>query len=196
MSLASIDTPWLYDTGSALAFLGTLTALIVGHLLGDLVLQNDADATGKAIPDNARLATGTHPWTGWPACLRHCRSYLACQVIALLLMLSVVPIPLPAMIAALAVSISTHAVIDRRWLVQRILAAKGCTSWREAPFWIDQALHGAAMFGAALIAVRTTTMTTTVVVALTAVLLIAYALHVEHRHARGVAAGPAPTDRY
>jgi hypothetical protein len=27
------------------------------------------------------------------------------------------------------------------------------------------------------------------------VLLIGHALHVEHRHARGITAGPAPTDR-
>lgn len=182
--------------GTALAFLGCFAALGAAHLPGDIAAQSNADATSKAYPTNDRLAAGVHPFTGWAACLRHCRSYLACQAVALALVLAVIEIPLPGIIAALAVSGATHAVIDRRWLVNRILAAKGCTGWREAPFWVDQALHWAAMFLAALIAARTTTFTKAAVVAVAGVLLIAYALHVEHRHARGVAAGPAPTDRY
>ncbi len=182
--------------GTALAFLGCFAALGAAHLPGDIAAQSNADATSKAYPSNDRLAAGVHPFTGWAHCLRHCGSYLACQAVALALVLAVIEIPLPGVVAALVVSGATHAVVDRRWLVQRILAAKGCTGWREAPFWVDQALHWAAMFAAALIAARTTTWTRTAVVALAGVLLIAYALHVEHRHARGVAAGPAPTDRY
>ena len=79
--------------------------------------------------------------------------------------------------------------------VQRILAAKGCTGWSEAGFWIDQALHWAAMFLAAVIAARTATLDRTAAVAVAGLLLIGYALHLEYRHARGLAAGPAPTDR-
>jgi len=196
MTFHSIGTPMLYDVGAALAFLATLAALGCGHLPGDIVLQSNRDALGKAFPGNDRLARGVHPWTGWTPCLRHCASYLGCQAVALALVLPVVPIPLPGVVAALAVSGATHAVIDRRWIVQRIIAAKGCTGWREAPLWVDQALHWAAMFVAALIAARTTTWTKTAVVAGAGLLLIVYALHIEHRHARGVAAGPAPTDRY
>lgn len=184
------------SSSAALAFLGCLAALGAGHLPGDIAAQSNADALSKAYPGNDQLAAGVHPFTGWAACLRHCRSYLACQAVALALVLVVIPIPLPGIVAALAVSGATHAVIDRRWLVHRIIAAKGCTGWPEAPFWVDQSLHWAAMFIAALIAARTTTVTKAAVVAFAGVLLIGYALHVEHRHARGVAAGPAPTDRY
>jgi hypothetical protein len=182
--------------GTALAFLGCLAALGAGHLPGDIAVQSNTDATGKAYPGTDRLAAGVHPWTGWAHCLRHVASYLGCQAIALMIVLSVVAIPVPGVVAALAVSGATHAVIDRRWVVQRIVAAKGCTGWREAPFWVDQSLHWAAMFVAAMIAARTTTWTQTAVVAFAGLLLIVYALHIEHRHARGVAAGPAPTDRY
>ena len=184
-----------YSLGPALAFLGALAALGAGHLPGDIAVQTNTDATSKAFPGNDRLAAGAHPWTGWGHCLRHCLTYLACQAVAVALVLLVIPIPLPGVLAALAVSGATHAVIDRRWLVTRLLAAKGCTGWREAPFWTDQALHWSAIFLAALIAARTFTFHQAAVVTGFAVLLIAYALLVEHRHARGVAAGPAPTDR-
>jgi len=184
------------STATALAFLGCFAALGAAHLPGDIAAQSNADATGKAYPSNDRLAAGVHPFTGWGHCLRHCASYLGCQAVALALVLAVITIPLPGIAAALAVSGATHAVIDRRWLVQRIVTAKGCTGWSLAGFWVDQALHWTAMFLAALIAARTTTWTRAAVVAVAGVLLIAYALHVEHRHARGVTAGPAPTDRY
>jgi hypothetical protein len=182
-------------TTTALAFLGTLAALGAGHLPGDIAAQTNTDAIGKALPSNDRLATGAHPWTGWGHCARHTLTYLACQAVAVALVLLVIDIPLPGVFAALAFSGATHAVIDRRWLVVRLLAAKGCHSWREAPFWVDQSLHWTAMFLAALIAARTLTFDKTALVAGFGVLLIAYALFAEHRHARGVTAGPAPTDR-
>lgn len=184
-----------YSLGTALTFLGALAALGGGHLPGDIAVQTNTDATSKAFPGNDRLAGGVHPWTGWGHCLRHTLTYLTCQAVAIGLVLLVIAIPLPGMLAALAFSGATHAVIDRRWLVARLLAAKGCTSWRDAPFWTDQALHWSAIFLAALIAARTFTFHQAALVAGFSVLLIAYALFVEHRHARGVAAGPAPTDR-
>jgi hypothetical protein len=187
MTAASLST--------ALAFLGVLAGLGIGHLPGDILIQSHADATGKGYPSADRLAAGVHPWTGWPRCLRHTLSYLGCQAVTILLVWQVIPLPLPGILAALAISGSTHAVVDRRWLVQRILTAKGCTGWREAGFWTDQALHWTAIGLAAVVAARTTTFTWAAMVVGAGLLLIAYALHVEHRHARGVAAGPAPTDR-
>jgi hypothetical protein len=181
-------------TATALAFLGTLAGLGAGHLPGDIAAQTNTDAVGKAMPGNDRLAAGAHPWTGWGHCARHTLTYLACQIVAIALVLLVIEIPLPGALAALAFSGATHAVIDRRWLVERLLAAKGCTGWRESKFWTDQCLHWAAMFLAALIAARTHTFGKAALVTGFSVLLIAYALFVEHRHARGVAAGPAPTD--
>lgn len=186
-----------YSTATALAFLGSLAGLGVGHLFGDIVLQSDADAAGKVYPGNDRLADGAHPWSGWPACLRHVASYLAAQAGALLLVLLVIPVvTLPGITAALVISGSTHAVIDRRWLVRRILARKGCDTWPQAAFWIDQSLHWAAMLLAALAAARITTATGAAGVTAAGLLLIADALRVEHRHCRRVVARPAPTDRY
>jgi hypothetical protein len=43
--------------------------------------------------------------------------------------------------AALAVSASTHAVVDRRWLVRRLIALKRCHGWKEAPYLLDQSIH-------------------------------------------------------
>lgn len=189
----AVDTAASLST--ALAFVGVLAGLGLGHLPGDILLQTNTDATGKSYPSSDRLAAGVHPWTGWPQCLSHTLSYLGCQAVTILLVWQVIPLPLPGILAALAISGSTHAVIDRRWLVQRILAAKGCTGWRDAALWTDQALHWTAIGLAAVVAARTTTVTTAAVVAGAGLLFIGYALHVEHRHARGVAAGPAPTDR-
>lgn len=184
-----------YSVGTALAFLGSLAGLGVGHLIGDTVLQSDADAAGKAYPSNDRLAGGAHPWTGWAACLRHVASYLAAQATGLLVVLLVIPVTLPGIAAALALSGSTHAVIDRRWLVQRIVARKGCQTWPQAAFWIDQALHWAAMLLAAVVAARITTVTGAAGIAVAGLLLIADALRVERRHRRRVLSRPAPTDR-
>ncbi len=195
MSFGMLNTSLIYDVGTALDFLGVLAALGVGHLFGDVVLQTHADANSKGIPSNDRIAAGTHPWTGWSACLRHTWSYLGAQVAALVLVSAVISPNLPGMIAALALSGSTHAVIDRRWPVQQIIAAKGCSGWPLAPFWVDQALHWAVMFVAAVAAARTHTFTKTAVAAAAGLLLIAYALHVEHRHGRGITSRPAPTDR-
>jgi hypothetical protein len=184
-----------YSVGTGLAFLGSLAGLGVGHLFGDTVLQSDADAGNKAYPSNDRLAAGTHPWTGWPACLRHVASYLAAQAAALLIVLLVIPVSLPGIAAALALSGSTHAVIDRRWLVQRIVARKGCHTWPQAAFWIDQALHWAAMLLAAVAAARITTVTGAAGVTAAGLLLVADALRVERRHRSRVLSRPAPTDR-
>lgn len=184
-----------YSVVTGLAFLGSLAGLGVGHLLGDIVLQSDAEASGKGYPSNDRLAAGVHPWTGWAACLRHVASYLAAQYLALMVVLLVIPVPLPGIAAALAISGSTHAVIDRRWLVQRVLARKGCTTWPQAGFWIDQSLHWAAMLLAAVVAARIDTFTGAAGVTAAGLLLIADALRIERRHRRGVISRPSPTDR-
>jgi hypothetical protein len=49
----------------------------------------------------------------------------------------VAPIGWPGAAAALAASGATHAVIDRRWPVRLLIAAKGCHGWPDAPYLID-----------------------------------------------------------
>lgn len=58
------------------------------------------------------------------------------QAVALLLVALVAPLTLHGAVAALAISGSTHAVIDRRWIVRAIIRAKGCHNWPEAPYLI------------------------------------------------------------
>jgi hypothetical protein len=50
------------------------------------------------------------------------------------------------------VSASTHAVIDRRWLVRRLIEAKRCHGWKEAPYLLDQSIHIGVLLIAAVTA--------------------------------------------
>ncbi|HZM83945.1 MAG TPA: DUF3307 domain-containing protein [Candidatus Limnocylindrales bacterium] len=127
-------------------------ALFAGHQVGDHVIQSDADARAKGAPTADLLARGTHPWTGWPACLRHVASYTLVQAAALALTSLVAPLTLAGVIAALTVSASTHAVIDRRWLVRWLIAVKGCHGWREAPYVLDQSIHIGVLLVASVVA--------------------------------------------
>ncbi len=171
-------------------------ALIAGHMLGDHPVQSDTDAAGKGHPTDDLLAAGAHPWTGWIHCLRHCLSYLACQGVALLLIGLVAPLSFPGFLAALVISGSTHAVIDRRWIVRKVLAAKGgCPGWRDAAYWTDQSIHYFAMYLAAIAAAVITTTTGVAVVAMLGASLIVGCLIAEHLRGIALATRPAPTDR-
>lgn len=195
MDLAVSTTGSLAEVGTALAFFGLLTGLGFGHLLGDVILQTEAQAQGKGLAADDRLAAGVHPWHGWTQNLRHCSSYLAAQVCTSLIVAQVVPLTWPGLATALSVSGSTHAVIDRRWPVRWIVARKRCTGWNEVHFWTDQSLHAACLLVAAALAARVTTCLGAALTTGAGLLLIAVALRYEARHARGVAASPAPTDR-
>jgi hypothetical protein len=81
-------------------------ALYAGHQLGDHVVQSNASAMAKGAPTAELIAAGVHPWHGWAACLRHVRSYVAVQAVALFL---VAPLDWYGIAAALVVSGSTPA---------------------------------------------------------------------------------------
>ena len=182
-------------TATAATAAVVFAALLAGHMLGDHPVQSDHDAAGKGHPTDDLLAASVHPWAGWIHCLRHVVSYLACQGAALLLIGLGAPLSFAGFLAALVSSGATHAVIDRRWIVRRILAAKGgCPGWPQASYFIDQSLHYAAMLVAAVAAARATTTTAATVVTGAGVLLVVGALAAEHRHGRAVTARPAPTD--
>lgn len=69
----------------------------------------------------------------------------------------VAPLTWAGSTAALATSASTHATIDRRWLVRLIIRAKGCQDfWAEAPYLLDQSLHVGALLIAAVLAAAVT----------------------------------------
>lgn len=163
-------------------------ALLVGHHLGDHPIQRNADVQAKGTPDDQQLATGTHPWTGWPSCLRHVATYALTQAAALALVVTVVPLTWPGATAALATSASTHAVIDRRWIVRAIIRAKGADDWPQGPYQVDQALHyGMLLIAAILAATISDAAELAVVVAICAGLVVG-ALGAERRRARSAAA--------
>ncbi|GIJ58651.1 DUF3307 domain-containing protein [Virgisporangium aurantiacum] len=129
----------------------TFVALYAGHQIGDHVVQTNAVAATKGAPSAEQLAAGVSPWAGWAACLKHVASYTGTQAVALAVVWVVSPLGPVGAAAALLVSASTHAVIDRRWLVRRLIRAKGCHDWREGPYLIDQSLHMGALLVASVL---------------------------------------------
>lgn len=164
-------------TASAAVAAATFVALYAGHQVGDHVVQSNSQAAAKGAP----VGAGLHPWTGWPACLRHVATYGLTQAAALGLVCLAAPVRWTGVVAALAVSTSTHAVIDRRWIVRLIIRAKGCEEWREAPYLIDQSLHTGALLVASVAAAVTAGASTAGAVTLAALALVVAALAVERR---------------
>jgi len=156
-------------------------ALFASHQVGDHIVQTSAAAQAKGAPTADLLAAGVHPWRGWGACLHHVSTYTLTQAAALVLVNVATPVAWTAVLAALAVSASTHAVIDRRWLVRLIVRAKGCQDWQEAPYAIDQSLHTGAMLVAAVVAAVTTSGAGACAVGAGAAALVGIALVVEQR---------------
>jgi hypothetical protein len=113
------------------------------------------------------------------------------QALALGAVSLVAPLDVHGALAALAVSASTHAVIDRRWLVRALIRAKRCEDWPDAPYLLDQSLHHGALLLAALTATVTST-SGSIVTVLVAVGLVAVALAIELRRSAAVPPGLEP----
>jgi hypothetical protein len=183
------------STTTAAVTAAVYVGLLAGHHLGDYPIQRDSDAQSKGLPADDMLAGGT-PWhRGWASIARHVTSYVACQAAATLLISIVVPLTLTGVWTALVLSGTTHAVIDRRWLVQAIIRAKGgCKHWPGAAAAIDQALHHFLILFAAVGAARITTVGGAVFETAIGAALIGWALLWERVHARRVQARrPAAT---
>ncbi|MGR6918667.1 DUF3307 domain-containing protein [[Actinomadura] parvosata] len=161
----------------------TFAALYAGHQIGDHVVQSNSTAVAKGVPDAEQLARGVSPWTGWRACLRHVAGYIGTQAAALALVCVAVPMELAGMVTALLVSAGTHAVIDRRWIVRRLIELKKCHDWAEGPYLIDQSLHVGAILVAAVLAVVVDDFGGVAAVAIGALALVGAALVIERRSA-------------
>jgi hypothetical protein len=170
------------DTAATAAW--AYAALTAGHWIGDHVITRDAAMNAKGIPSDDRLAAGTHPWTGWRACAEHVTGYTLVQAVALAVASIAVPFTLTGTLVALVVSASTHAVIDRRWIVQAIVRAKGCQGWAQGPYLIDQALHVGVLFVAATLAARVRGPSALAVATVAGIALVAGALAIERRKGR------------
>ncbi len=103
--------------------------LLIGHLLGDWIVQTDAQAM--------------HKTTSWRAMGGHVLGYHLTLGVVLL-----IPVvrgwPAGAAAVSLVVSGVTHAFIDRRWPVRWLLRHTGSPGFAEQ-MWgviaVDQALH-------------------------------------------------------
>lgn len=106
-----------------------LALVLAGHLVGDVIVQTDYQANAKA--------------RSWTAMAEHMLGYhIALGAIAA----HAAPSD-PARFWLLVVSLVTHAFIDRRWPVERLLVATRSAGFRDylAPGFglivVDQALH-------------------------------------------------------
>ena len=121
--------------------------LLVGHLLGDWVVQTDWQAANKGWKpeewrgiDVALYGAARHAWFfSMRANQAHCLTYH----------LTMAAVVLPAWhtrgtAAALAISWVSHGFIDRRWPVRNLLRATGSPVFAEQAWGViaaDQALH-------------------------------------------------------
>lgn len=162
----------------------TYAALFAGHHLGDHPLQSTSAVTGKPAPGYDELARGAHPWRGWSWCARHVAVYTAVQAACLALVSMVAPLSLTGAVAALVISASTHAVIDRRWVVRWFLDAKGARDWAEGPYLVDQSLHLGMLLIAAVAAAAVTGLAVLAAMAVAGAALVFAALLVERHRVR------------
>lgn len=136
----------------AAAFAAVLSTLRAAHDPGDHVLQTERQSIRKTSPDRPVWA---------PALAGHVGSYHAAQLAALLAADRVLDLRLRPHRIALAVawSAGTHALLDRRWPVDRILARTGHLStapgaWRSGKFVVDLAPLARALHDMVLLANR------------------------------------------
>ena len=174
-------------TQTAAVMAAAFAALFVGHQVGDHVVQGNATAQAKATPSDDRLAAGAHPWIGWKACAWHSATTALTQAGAFAVAWLAAPLTATGVGTAILVSAVSHAVIDRRWIVQALIRAKRCQEWVEGPYLIDQSLHHSAHLVAAVMAAIVTTAAGAVVIGVATVAMIVTACGVERRRGRTAA---------
>jgi hypothetical protein len=131
----------------AARFAAVLAAQLVAHNVGDHLVQTDHQAAGKA--------------TSWPAMAGHVGGYTATAALTLLAVDRTIGIGLRPgrLLAGLALSAGSHALIDRRWPVLALLRATGSPAFAElatpvnGPYVADQALHHGCVLLASLLMV-------------------------------------------
>jgi hypothetical protein len=107
-----------------------LAAVLVGHLIGDWIVQTDYQAANKT--------------TSWKANQQHMLGYhISLGLFCMLAM--------PAVWVAVVILVSwaTHSLIDRRWPVRRLMVLTRSGPFSETDFGViavDQALHLSILF--------------------------------------------------
>jgi hypothetical protein len=128
-----------------LKFAVLLPTLWAAHNVGDHVVQTDHQAATKA--------------SDWRGMAGHVGGYQAAQAVAVGAVLAATGLRANrwALVAGALVSGGTHAFIDRRWPVRKLLCATGSEGFSElrAPIFgmyqADQALHHGCLLIAALV---------------------------------------------
>lgn len=101
------------------------SAVLVGHLIGDWIVQTDWQAYHKEF--------------SWKANQQHMLGYhLTLAIFCMFAM------PWLVLLIVLIVSWFTHSIIDRRWPVKKLMRVTGSGPFSETTFGIiavDQSLH-------------------------------------------------------
>lgn len=136
----------------SIVFVVALAVLLVAHQIGDHVLQTDHQAAGKA----------GHGWPAVRAMAGHLFTYhvaAAALLVGTFAVLGLV-VPTTGLVAGLAFSALTHALLDRRWLVRAMLRVARAPRFAEATtpvcgmYHADQAWHYLALLVSALLICR------------------------------------------
>lgn len=120
-------------------------ALLVGHMIGDHLLQTDHQAIHKQQPGAV----------GWWAMAGHVTGYTLAQALVLAgICATGASVTLAGAAVALVISAVTHAVIDRGPLLRRLAHLTRTVRYHSTPAGRaaqDQALHAVAMAAAVAI---------------------------------------------
>ncbi|GAB7052713.1 DUF3307 domain-containing protein [Catenuloplanes indicus] len=135
-----------------LTFVVTLLALIVGHQLGDHVMQTDHQASNKAGRGRAAVT----------AMLGHLAAYHVTVGTVLFVTAWALHLQLTwlGVTAGLLFSLVTHAVLDRRAVVRLVLQHTGSREFADQTtpvcgmYVADQSLHWACLLVSALLMAR------------------------------------------
>lgn len=121
-----------------------LALVLIGHLIGDWIIQTDWQAANKVRPEEITLISGTsyRRWMArsWKANQQHMLGYH----LTLGIVLAVGGTSWSVLSAIVAVSWVTHSFIDRRWPVRWLMAHTGSEKFSQTTFGViavDQALH-------------------------------------------------------
>jgi Protein of unknown function (DUF3307) len=139
----------LADLAHQVTFVVTLTALLVGHQIGDHVLQSDRQAADKARPGRPGVRAMAAHLVAY-----HLAVGAVLAVVALVLHL---PLSVTGVLAGLAFSVVSHALLDRRHLVRAVLQVTGSPRFADQTtpvcgmYVADQALHWLCLLISALL---------------------------------------------
>jgi len=140
---------------TASVFTAVFIAMLVGHHLGDYLLQTTWQVEHK----------GNRGWIGWLAAGGHVASYTVATSITTLVAAAALHLPITGLgfVAAQLFSAGTHLVIDRRftlrWFVEQVdKLIEGKLKYYDTggAAFIDQMAHILCLYGASLLAVAVT----------------------------------------